>query len=237
MTMKEYAILLDNTFCTGCNTCGYRCIQEFRYHDQAAKGLFRTFVKINDEGLYQKRCMHCQNPQCVENCPVKALTKSGYGPVLYNAQTCIGCETCTKVCPFGVPQFDEAKKKIVKCSFCAHRIGDGKQPACVEVCPTGALQFGEYRVIKSLAAKQAKEKKLKLYGYTENGGTHLFVLSKQDPVAAGYPKVASKNGKSGSLDLGKGSVVPVAAALALTGFKKFSDRRARIEAEEETKNK
>jgi Fe-S-cluster-containing dehydrogenase component len=162
--MKEYAILLDNTFCTGCNTCGYRCIQEFRYHDQAAKGLFRTFVQINDEGLYQKRCMHCLDPQCVKNCPVKALTKSDYGPVLYSAQTCIGCRTCTKVCPFQVPQFDEAAKKIVKCSLCAQRLGDGKQPACVEVCPTGALQFGEYKAMKSQAVKLAKEKKLALYG-------------------------------------------------------------------------
>ena len=77
--MKEYAILLDNTFCTGCNTCSYRCIQEYRYHDQASKGLFRTFVKINDEGLYQKRCMHCQEPTCVANCPVKALTSQVMG--------------------------------------------------------------------------------------------------------------------------------------------------------------
>jgi Fe-S-cluster-containing dehydrogenase component len=236
MTMKEYAILLDNTFCTGCNTCGYRCIQEYRYHDQASKGLFRTFVKINDEGLYQRRCMHCQDPTCVANCPVKALTKSGYGPVLYDAQTCIGCETCTKVCPFEVPQFDQASKKIVKCSFCANRIGAGKQPACTEVCPTGALQFGEYNAIKTQAAKQAKEKNLKIYGYTENGGTHVFVLAKNDLVAAGYPKVAQKAGKAGSFDLGGAIAVPTIAALAMTSFKKYSDRRAKIEAEEETKN-
>jgi Fe-S-cluster-containing dehydrogenase component len=233
--MKEYAILLDNTNCTGCNTCGYRCVQEYRYHDQASKGLFRTFVKINDEGLYQKRCMHCQKPTCVENCPTKALTKSGYGPVLYNAQTCIGCGMCTKVCPFEVPQLDEATKKIVKCSFCANRIGAGKQPACTEVCPTGALQFGEYNVIKTQAAKQAKEKKLKIYGYTENGGTHLFVLSKKDLVAAGYPKVAQKARKNDGVNLGSAVALPAMAALAVTGFKKFSDRRAKLETEEKTK--
>ena len=181
--MKKYAILLDDTFCTGCNSCAYRCIQEFRYHDQASKGLFRTFVQINDDGLYQKRCMHCLEPDCVENCPVKALTKSEYGPVLYNAQKCIGCQTCVRVCKFHVPQFDADTKKIVKCSMCAHRISEDKKPACAEVCPTGALQFGEYEAMKKLAAKLAKEKKLKLYGYEENGGTHLFVLAKEDPVS------------------------------------------------------
>ncbi len=229
--MKEYAILLDNTFCTGCNSCAYRCIQEFRYHDQASKGLFRTFVSINDGGLYQKRCMHCIDPQCVKNCPVKALTKSDYGPVLYDAKVCIGCQTCVRVCPFHVPLFDEMTKKIVKCSLCAQRLGSGKQPACVEVCPTGALQFGEYGAMKTLALKRAKEKKLKLYGYDESGGTHVFVLAKEDPVAAGYPKVQKKALKSGRASLDGGLGVPAVAVLAVTGMKKFSERRARIEAE------
>ena len=229
--MKEYAILLDNTFCTGCNSCAYRCIQEFRYHDQASKGLFRTFVSINDGGLYQKRCMHCIDPQCVKNCPVKALTKSDYGPVLYDAKVCIGCQTCVRVCPFHVPLFDEMTKKIVKCSLCAQRLGSGKQPACVEVCPTGALQFGEYGAMKTLALKRAKEKKLKLYGYDESGGTHVFVLAKEDPVAAGYPKVQKKALKGGRASLDGGLGVPAVAVLAVTGMKKFSERRARIEAE------
>ncbi|MBP7341907.1 MAG: 4Fe-4S binding protein [Smithellaceae bacterium] len=234
--MKKYAILLDDTFCTGCNSCAYRCIQEFRYHDQASKGLFRTFVQINDDGLYQKRCMHCLEPDCVENCPVKALTKSEYGPVLYDAQKCIGCQTCVRVCKFHVPLFDADTKKIVKCSMCAHRIADDKKPACVEICPTGALQFGEYEAMKKLAAKLAKEKKLKLYGYEENGGTHLFVLAKEDPTTFGYPKVAKKALKGKALldgELG----VPALAALAVVGFKKYSERRTRLETETKKEKK
>jgi len=174
--------------------------------------------------------MHCLEPDCVENCPVKALTKSEYGPVLYDAKICIGCQTCVRVCKFHVPQFDVDTKKIVKCSMCAQRTNEGKQPACVEVCPTGALQFGEYGAMKTLAVKLAKEKKLKLYGKEENGGTHLFVLAKEDPVKFGYPKVAKKalKGKA-SLDLDLG--VPAVAALAVVGFKKYSERRSRIEAE------
>jgi Fe-S-cluster-containing dehydrogenase component len=228
--MKEYAILLDNTFCTGCNSCAYRCIQEFHYHDQAAKGLFRTFVQINDDGLYQKRCMHCLDPDCVANCPVKALTKSEYGPVLYNAQTCIGCKTCTRVCPFHVPQFDEATKKIVKCSMCAHKTSEGKVPSCVEVCPTGALQFGEYQEILTKAKAMAAKDKLVLYGVAENGGTHLFVLAKTDPVVAGYPKVPAKAKKS--VSLGDSLALPAIAAVAFGGLKKFGERKVRVKSEE-----
>jgi Fe-S-cluster-containing dehydrogenase component len=233
--MEEYAILLDTTYCTGCNTCAYRCVQEFRYHAQAAKGLFRTFVTANDEGIYHKRCMHCLEPECVKQCPVNALTKSDYGPVLYDIKTCIGCQTCVKVCPFQIPQFDEATKKIVKCSLCAQRIGTGKQqPACVEVCPTGALKFGTYKDISAKAKDLAAKGKLTLYGAQEAGGTHFFVAMKGDPVKAGYPNVAKKAAKgkkgqaSGFLNL------PVAAAgLAFAGLKKLSDRKEEVAAHKE----
>ena len=84
--------------------------------------------------------------------------------------------------------------------------------------------------MRKLASKMAKEKKLKLYGYEENGGTHLFVLAKKDPTTFGYPKVAKKalKGKA-SLDGELG--VPALAALAVVGFRKYSERRTRIETE------
>ena len=230
--MKEYAILLDTTYCTGCNSCAYRCVQEFRYHDKAAKGLFRTFININDEGLYHKRCMHCLDPDCVANCPVQALTKSESGQVLYDASKCIGCKTCVRSCKFGIPQYDDASKKIVKCSMCAHRVGENKVPACVEVCSTGALQFGEYKEIMEKAKKAAAKGGLKIYGMKENGGTHLFVLAKNDPTAIGYPKVAAKAVKKGvsARDL---PGMPVAiAAVAIGGLKKLSERKAKVEAAE-----
>jgi len=229
--MKEYAILLDSTYCTGCNSCAYRCIQEFQNHDKASRGHFRTFVQINDEGLYHRRCMHCLDPQCVKNCPVNALTQSAYGPVLYNVETCIGCQACVRVCPFHIPQYDATTKKIIKCSLCAHRVSEGKEPACVEVCPTSALKFGEYKAIMDEARNMAKKKKLNLYGFQENGGTHLFVLAEENPLAAGYPKVAKKALMKGKAALDGEFGLPAVAALALVGMKKYSERRSRIEAE------
>ncbi|OPY74802.1 MAG: Anaerobic dimethyl sulfoxide reductase chain B [Syntrophorhabdus sp. PtaU1.Bin153] len=231
--MKEYAVLIDSTYCTACNTCAYRCIQEFRYHTQAAKGLFRTFVAANDEGIYHKRCMHCLEPECVKQCPVNALTKTEYGPVLYSIDTCIGCQICVKVCPFGIPQFDEATKKIVKCSLCAQRVGNGKEPACVEACPTGALQFGEYKAMMAKAKDLAAKRKLTLYGMQEAGGTHLFVLTEGDPVKAGYPAVAKRAVKMKALPADGLVRVPVVAGLVLGGLKKLSDRKESIASEKD----
>lgn len=136
--MKSYAILLDTTLCTGCNTCLYKCIQENMRHDEASRGLFRTIAFIRDTGIYHQRCMHCVTPDCVDVCPEGALTKTDYGPVLYNADLCIGCQTCIDACPFSAPLFDQVTEKIVRCSMCAHRISEGQPPACVEACPTEA---------------------------------------------------------------------------------------------------
>jgi Fe-S-cluster-containing dehydrogenase component len=229
--MKEYALLLDTTYCTGCNTCAYRCVQEFRYHDQASKGFFRTFVQTNDEGLYQKRCMHCFAPECVKACPANALTKSDYGPVLFDKDKCVGAKACVDACPFNVPQFDPLTQKIIKCSMCAHRVTDNKQPACVEVCPTGALQFGTYQEMRTRARALAKKRKLQIYGLDENGGTHLFVLTKGSAVAMGYPKVAKKPLKANKASMEGPLALTGIAALAYAGLKKFDERKSRIEAD------
>ena len=188
--MKEYAILLDTTYCTGCNTCAYTCIQEFRDQDQAAHGLFRAFVQMNDEGMYQQRCMHCKDPQCVKVCSTGALTKSKYGPVLFDAAKCAGDKKCVAACPFEAIQFNTATAKIVKCSMCAHRLIEDKGPACVEACPSGALQFGEYGKLLEVAKTSVTKNKLNIYGLKENGGTHMIILLKGKPVQVGYPTVA-----------------------------------------------
>ncbi|NPV30068.1 MAG: 4Fe-4S dicluster domain-containing protein [Firmicutes bacterium] len=234
--MAEYAVLIDTRFCTGCNTCFYKCIQENRLHGAAAQGIARTTVLIRDEGMYHHRCMHCKDPSCAAVCPTGALARTGYGAVLYDVSLCIGCRSCVAACPFHVPQWNEARKEIVKCSLCAHRIqvqGTGKvQPACVEACPTGALMFGEFDTLAAAAEKIAAEEKLHLYGRAENGGTRLFVLTKEDPLAVGYPRVPRDPAGSREVKTVGGVVVGAAAvaALAYAGFKKYSERRSRMES-------
>ena len=233
--MKEYAILLDSTYCTGCNTCMYKCIQENWLQEPASRGLFRTWVQINDHGLYHHRCMHCLEPSCVEACKEAngekhALTKSPYGPVLFDVSLCVGCEACVDACPFEVPKIDETTQKMIKCSMCAHRIQDGREPACVEACPTSALIFGEYRDIVAQAKERAAAQKLKIYGLEENGGGHFLVLV-SEPIKAGYPKADLQPGK-GIRFAGADVTAPALAVLAIGGLKKFSDRRRRIETEQ-----
>lgn len=229
--MKEYAFLYDSTYCTGCNTCSYRCIQEFRDHDQAARGVFKTFVQIHDHGMYDKRCMHCKDPQCVSACSSGALTKSTYGPVLFDSAKCTGDKHCVSSCPFHAIQFDEVTKKAVNCNMCAHKVSEGKVPVCVDACPSGALQFGEYSAMVARANELAASGKLRVYGLKENGGTNVIILTKEDPALLGYPAVSKKHVRA-QVFPNAFSALPLVAGAVYTGLKKLGERRADVSAVE-----
>lgn len=222
--MVRKAILIDTTFCVSCNTCTYKCVQVHRLHDLASEGFLRRFVVIKDHGMYHFTCMHCQEPSCARACPTGAIYKTAEGPVLYNPDKCIGCRSCVLACPFHVPQWDEKRKIIIKCTMCVDRLIDGLPPACVEACPTEAMKFGDYEQIVEEAKSLALERNLKIYGLEENGGTSIILLTKEEPSKIGYPKVpVIKLGTASTIGLGV-----VAAALAYTGLRKFAERAEEV---------
>ncbi|MDH3402583.1 MAG: 4Fe-4S dicluster domain-containing protein [Acidobacteriota bacterium] len=90
-----------------------------------------------------KLCNQCDNPPCVQVCPVGATFKTEDGVVLVDSDYCIGCRYCIQACPYGARYLDPRTATADKCTFCYHRITRGLSPACVEVCPTGARVFGE----------------------------------------------------------------------------------------------
>jgi len=100
------------------------------------KQILRTF-------FVPKLCNHCENPPCVQVCPVGATFKSQDGVVLVDEDYCIGCRYCIQACPYGARFLDPRTHTADKCTFCYHRIIKGLLPACVEICPTQARIFGE----------------------------------------------------------------------------------------------
>ena len=93
-----------------------------------------------------KLCNHCENPPCVQVCPVGATFTTEDGVVLVDKDYCIGCRYCIQACPYGARYLDPRTKTADKCTFCYHRLKQGLLPACVEVCPTEARIFGEVDV-------------------------------------------------------------------------------------------
>ena len=143
----NYGFLINNSKCIGCHACSTACKSE----NQVPLGVFRTWVKYTEVGRYPdvrrnfqvNRCNHCMNPPCVEICPVSAMTQRDDGIVGYDADQCIGCKSCMQACPYNSIYIDPDTNTAAKCHFCAHRVDNGIEPACVVVCPEHAIVAGD----------------------------------------------------------------------------------------------
>jgi Fe-S-cluster-containing dehydrogenase component len=92
-----------------------------------------------------KLCNQCDNPPCVQVCPVGATYQTADGVVLVDRSWCIGCGYCVMGCPYGVRFFHPVYHVAEKCNFCYHRITKGMKTACVDACPFGARKIGNLK--------------------------------------------------------------------------------------------
>ncbi|OGH00165.1 MAG: 4Fe-4S ferredoxin [Candidatus Lambdaproteobacteria bacterium RIFOXYD1_FULL_56_27] len=154
----NYGFLINNQKCIGCHACSTACKSE----NQVALGVFRTWVKYTEVGNYPDvrrnfqvtRCNHCANPPCVDICPVEAMHQRPDGIVGYDSDLCIGCKSCMQACPYNSIHIDPVTKTAQKCHFCAHRVENGIEPACVVVCPQHAIVAGDLDNPKSEISRE-----------------------------------------------------------------------------------
>jgi Fe-S-cluster-containing dehydrogenase component len=143
----QYGFAIDQRTCIGCHACTVACKTEH----EIPLGQFRTWVKYVDKGEYPAttrefgvmRCNHCTDAPCVAICPTQALFKREDGIVDFDSERCIGCKSCMQACPYDALYIDEDTHTAAKCNFCAHRIDQGLEPACVVVCPTESIWMGD----------------------------------------------------------------------------------------------
>jgi Fe-S-cluster-containing dehydrogenase component len=156
----RWGYLVDTTKCVGCGMCVKACKNENEIPYDAP--VTRTWVEryvvtkdgkshaINPADITKayfvpKLCNQCDNPACVQVCPVGATYQTNDGVVLVDREWCIGCGYCIMACPYGVRFFHPDHKVADKCNFCYHRITKGMMPACVESCAFGARQLANLR--------------------------------------------------------------------------------------------
>jgi len=151
--------------CLGCRSCEMACAlahSESKDLRGAVKEhpLPQRRVMVETAGAYglPLQCRHCEDAPCMMICPSEAIYReTDLGPVLIDADRCIGCKMCIVACPFGVIEFSPDGGVAVKCDQCIERTAAGGDPACVEACPTRALVFvdiDEYNRRKRQAAAQ-----------------------------------------------------------------------------------
>jgi formate dehydrogenase iron-sulfur subunit len=194
------ALLFDNTKCIGCGLCMQACRTQNGLPETDAPDLndkqftvLKTTAGKHGEVNYRRLCMHCQEPTCASVCPVGALHKTATGPVLYNAEICLGCRYCIQACPFSVPRYEwnSLVPRVRKCTFCADRLAAGGINACAEACPAGATVAGEREaLLREARARLAAEPDKyvpKIYGEHDAGGTSVLMLSSVPFSQLGLP--------------------------------------------------
>ncbi len=182
-TGVQFGYALNLSVCNGCRKCAEACHRE-NNHDRASNNSYIRVFEMSNGSLdfehgdphYQHdtpapdkyylpvQCQQCDNPPCVDVCPVQATWKETDGVIVVDYNWCIGCRYCEAACPYHARRFNWKKPEIPteeinpeqdylsnrirpkgvmeKCTFCIHRTRKGRLPACLEACPTGARVFG-----------------------------------------------------------------------------------------------
>lgn len=156
--MGRLGFYINIDSCIGCRTCQVACKDRndleigylFRRVDTYETGIFPNAKMYH----YSHSCNHCASPACVANCPTAAMQKADDGTVQHDDGLCIGCETCVKSCPYGVPQLIKGEGIVRKCDACAPFREAGKNPVCVDACPMRCLEFGD---LDELAEKHGSD--------------------------------------------------------------------------------
>jgi Fe-S-cluster-containing dehydrogenase component len=157
-------MVVDTRQCVSCKACVLACKAENAVPDgfsrdwlvEEVRGRFPDLAMQNRS----ERCNHCSNPPCVDACPTGASHINQGGAVLVTHRKCTGCKACIAACPYD-SRYVHPEGYVDKCTFCLHRVREGKLPACVAVCPTYCLTFGDLEdptaeVTRLLASRRYK---------------------------------------------------------------------------------
>jgi anaerobic dimethyl sulfoxide reductase subunit B (iron-sulfur subunit) len=156
-----YAFSFDASACSGCKACQEACKDK---NGLRAGILWRKVIEVCGGG-WQPRgnawensifaynlslaCNHCTHPKCAGVCPVDAYHVRPDGIVLLDETKCMGCGYCAWACPYGAPQYDQARGIMTKCDFCYDYIDVGLPPSCVAACPLRVLEYGDMQELEA----------------------------------------------------------------------------------------
>jgi len=107
---RRWVMVIDLRKCVGCTSCTIACIAE----NKLPPGVVYRPVLMEEIGMYPnttmnflpRPCMQCDEPPCVDVCPVNATYKNQDGIVVIDYDQCIGCRSCIPACPYGARSFD-----------------------------------------------------------------------------------------------------------------------------------
>jgi Fe-S-cluster-containing dehydrogenase component/formate-dependent nitrite reductase membrane component NrfD len=193
--MPNYGFAIDLRKCIGCHACTVACKAEH----QIPVGVNRCWVKTVEKGTFPETrrfffpvlCNQCDEAPCANICPTNALFKRRDGIVDLHADSCIGCRACMVACPYDQLFIDPNTHTAEKCNFCANRVENQLQPACVSVCPTECRIFGDLDDPTSEVSRIVQREAFMVRKPEKGTGPKIFYLGAEEsainPEAAARP--------------------------------------------------
>lgn len=107
---RRWVMVIDLRKCVGCHACTIACVAE----NKLPPGVVYRQVTEEEIGQYPnvsmrfipRPCLQCDEPPCVDVCPVGATYKRTDGIVAMDYERCIGCRYCMNACPYNSRYFD-----------------------------------------------------------------------------------------------------------------------------------
>jgi len=145
--MPRYVMVIDQSRCVACMACVVACKRENNvpmehFRTRVVEMVRGEFPNLRSE-MRSELCNHCDHPPCVSICPTGASHKEKDGTVQIERRKCVGCKACIAACPYDVRYIHPEHGWADKCSFCQHRLKEGKEPACVATCIGRSRMFGD----------------------------------------------------------------------------------------------
>jgi Fe-S-cluster-containing hydrogenase component 2 len=128
---KPFWIMRDYPKCSGCRRCEIVCSLHHEGKIWPETSRVRVFMLV--PGLeIPHLCAQCEDPPCVEACPVKAISiDEELERVVVDKEGCTGCGACIDACPGRIPHLHPTDNYALICDLC-----DG-DPKCVKACEEG----------------------------------------------------------------------------------------------------
>jgi Fe-S-cluster-containing dehydrogenase component/formate-dependent nitrite reductase membrane component NrfD len=192
--VPNYGFAIDLPKCIGCHACTIACKSE---HDIPV-GVNRCWVKTVEKGTFPDTrrfflpvlCNQCEEAPCMNICPTGALFKRRDGIVDLNGDSCIGCKACMAACPYDQLFIDPNTKTAEKCNFCANRIENKLEPACVSVCPTQCRIFGDLDDPTSEVAQIVQREAFMVRKPEKGTGPKIFYIGADEATIR--PEIAAR---------------------------------------------
>jgi Fe-S-cluster-containing dehydrogenase component/formate-dependent nitrite reductase membrane component NrfD len=192
--MANYGFVIDLKKCIGCHACTIACKAEH----EIPVGAHRCWVKTVEKGTFPATqrlffpvlCNQCEEAPCLKICPTGALYKRRDGIVDLNGAACIGCRACMVACPYDQLFIDPNTRTAEKCNFCANRVENQLQPACVSVCPTECRIFGDLDDPASAVAQIVQRQPFTVRKPEKGTGPKVFYLAADEAVSR--PEIAAR---------------------------------------------